>query len=392
MIKKLLTFIAMFSALHAAHAQEPIKIGMLLVDAGPYAAFMRFQTEPASLAVDTLNAAGGALGRKYELVPQGYNGTPAGATAAVARLAQQQGVTLITGFTSSGNTLAIASRLEGLNALLIDGIAGADEITGKNCQRNLFRTAVNDTMNMNALRASVKNSGARTWNLLMADTTVGHDYARQFTSLVQESGGVVQTTLFAPLGTTDFGSLISQLSEKPADGLVVTVTGAAAIALAKQQQQFGLFAKYKTLLSSYFTNDLWLAAQGDATVGVVSSQSYAWEMPGAENAAFVAAFEARFKRKPTFADADTFTNFQLVHAAIIKAKSTEAVPVRSALSGLKAATVLGAVEMRAADNQLLRPIAIVKVGRDSASKPAIQLQSVVPAANVVGAPSGDCKF
>ncbi len=57
MIKKLLTFGAMLSALHVAGAQETIKIGLLLVDAGPYAAFMRFQTEPATLAVDTLNAA-----------------------------------------------------------------------------------------------------------------------------------------------------------------------------------------------------------------------------------------------------------------------------------------------------------------------------------------------
>lgn len=169
------------------------------------------------------------------------------------------------------------------------------------------------------------------------------------------------------------------------------MTGAAAITLAKQQQ-FGLFAKYKTVLSTYFTNDLWLAAQGDATVGVVSSQSYAWEMPGAGNAAFVSAFESRYKRKPTFSDADTFVNFQLLHAAIVKARSTETVAVRSALSGLKTETVLGPVEMRAADNRLLRPITIVKVGRDVASKPAIQLQSIVPAASVAPAPSGECKF
>ncbi|MEO8299723.1 MAG: ABC transporter substrate-binding protein [Burkholderiales bacterium] len=60
-------------------AQETIKIGVMTVDSGPFAAFLKFVQDPATLAIETLNAQGGALGRKYEVQQQAYNGTPAAA-------------------------------------------------------------------------------------------------------------------------------------------------------------------------------------------------------------------------------------------------------------------------------------------------------------------------
>src|SRR5207247_7594367 len=106
-------------------------------------------------------------------------------------------------------------------------------------------------------------------------------------------GGTVQKKLFVPLNTTDFGSYISNLAAKPAEGLAVMFPGGGAIALAKQQQQFGLFAKYKNVLSQFLTNDSLIGAQADTTLRLRTSQEYHWQMPGEQNAAFVKAFEAR---------------------------------------------------------------------------------------------------
>jgi hypothetical protein len=72
------------------------------------------------------------------------------------------------------------------------------------------------------------------------------------------------------------------------------------------------------------------------------------------------AFEKRFNRKPTCIDADAYLAFELVHQAILKAGSTDVPAVRSALSGLKATTIIGDVEMCAADHQLLRPLIVVQ--------------------------------
>ena len=115
-------------------------------------------------------------------------------------------------------------------------------------------------------------------------------------------------------------------------------------------------------------------------------------MPGERNAAFVKAFEARFKRKPTYLDADAYISFELLHAAIAKANSTDVAKVRTALSGLKSPTIVGDVEMRGADHQLLRPLVVVQAVKAGEGKGDFILKSVEPVAKVAPAPSPDCKI
>ena len=214
-------------------------------------------------------------------------------------------------------------------------------------------------MQVNSFRELAKQSGIKSWDLMMADIAVGHDTAKRFTSAMQESGGgKINKTLFAPITASDLGSYIAQLLDKPAEGLLMYYPSSGGIALIKQQQPFKLFEKYKTVVSASMVNEILIGAHGDASVGLWSAQSYFWAMPGERNAAFVKAFEERYKRKPTYIDADAYMSFELVHQAILKAKSTDVSAVRNALAGLKATTVVGDVEMRAADHQLLRPLVV----------------------------------
>ncbi|MEO8298623.1 MAG: ABC transporter substrate-binding protein [Burkholderiales bacterium] len=393
MIKRLVALAAVAVSLHGgAQAQEPIKIGLLTIDAGPFAVYNNYVTQPAELAVETFNARGGALGRKYEIVVQSHSGPPASAVSSATKLAQQGGVSFMSGINTSALAGAISPKLAGLNALWFDTGSSLSDLTGKLCQPNYFRTSASDGILMTMVRAALMDSKIKTWNLIMPDYSAGHEQAKSFTALVHEMGGSVQTTLFAPLSTTDFGSYISQLNAKPADGLVVFFSGSSSVALAKQQQQFGLFSKYKQVLSWYFANDMTLPAMGDTINGVFSVMSYSWDMPGEKNAAFVKAFEAKFKRKPTFGDADNYVAYELLHAAILKAKSTDVDKVRAALSGLKASTILGDVEMRATDHQLVRPMVLAQVLPGKDGKSVMGLKFVESAQKVTPPPSGECKF
>ncbi|MEO8296408.1 MAG: ABC transporter substrate-binding protein [Burkholderiales bacterium] len=388
-----MTALACAAALQtSAFAQETIKIGFVHMEAGPFAGLSKFMVDAGTFGVEALNAQGGALGRKYELVMQSHAGTPAAAVAAVRRLIEQQGASFVTGLQVSSTGLAVAAKMPQLNGLLIDPSTASDALSGKNCTANYFRVSMNDTMIMNANRSIVKQSGVKAWDVLAADYAAGHDYAEKFIALIKELGGSSQATLFAPLSTTDFGSYISQLGNKPADGLLVMYPGSGAIALAKQQQQFGLFAKYKNVITAYFTNDAMIDAQGDSTLGLLTLQDYQWELPGAQNAAYVKAFEARYRRKPTFLDGNIQVSLEMLHAAILKARSTDVAAVRTALAGLKATTVAGEVELRAADHQAIRPMSLLKVVKAGDGKAMMKMQDVVPAAAVTFPPSPECKL
>jgi branched-chain amino acid transport system substrate-binding protein len=373
-------------------AQQTIKLGVVNIDTGPLTVSAGAINDGASFAVETLNAQGGALGRRYELVVQNHEGTPAAAIAAATKLVQQQGVSFFTGLNPSGNSLAISAKLADLNALFIDATAASDDLTGKNCNANYFRLNINDSTQVGVLRDLAKQSGAKSWDLLLADMAAARDMGKKFSAMLPELGATVQKTVYAPLATTDHGSSIGQLIDKPAEGLLVYFPGSAGIGLSKQQAPFGLYDKYKMVLSGSMVNEILIVGQGDTTVGLWSSQSYFWDMPGAANAAFVKAFETRFGRKPSYLTADAYLSFMLVHAAIVKAQSTDVAAVRTALSGLKTTTIVGEVEMRAADHQLLRPAVVVQAVKAAPGKGEIEVRMIEPVARTTPPLSAECRM
>ena len=62
-------------------------------------------------------------------------------------------------------------------------------------------------------------------------------------------------------------------------------------------------------------------------------------------------------------------------AAINKANSTDVAAVRAALAGLKTDTVLGPVEVRAADHQTARPILMNQIVKSADGKPRLRDQA-----------------
>ena len=246
-----------------AQATGPIKIGVLIIDSGPFATYASLVEESARAGVEILNAEGGALGRKFEVVTQAHAGTPASAIAAANKLVQQGGVSFLTGQTPTSHSLAIAPKLADLNAIEIDVYSSGDDLMTKSCQPNYFRVTTPDSVNTAMMRAFVQKSGAKTWNVISPDYAVGHTFSKKFAEMVQELGGTVQQTLYAPVGTTDFGSYISQLGGKPADALMVQLYMSDGNSFAKQQKQFGLFDKYKAVIGNGFATDFQLEAHGD---------------------------------------------------------------------------------------------------------------------------------
>lgn len=380
-------------ALHGAAFAQNIKLGVLNIEAGPLVPSASAINEGATLAVETLNAKGGALGRKYELVIQNHDGPPAGAIAAANKLVQQQGVSFFTSLSPSGNSLAVSAKLGELNALFLDATAASDDLTGKNCNPNYFRVGISDASQVQVWRDLAQRSGAKTFDLMMADIAAARNATKYFTAALPAFGGSIGKELYTPLSTTDHGGNIAQLLTKPADALVMYMPGSAGIGLAKQQAQFGLFDKYKLVMSASMVNEILIAGQGDTTVGVWSVQSYFSSLPGAANAEFVKAFEGKYNRKPSYLAADAYLAFMLVHEAITKAKSTDVAAVRGALKGLKLGnTIIGDIEMRAADHQLVRPMVVVQAVKAAPGKGEMALRSMEPASRTTLPPSPECKM
>jgi branched-chain amino acid transport system substrate-binding protein len=377
----------------AASAEDTIKIGVLLIDSGPLAGLKDTQTKAVNLAIEQINAAGGAAARKLEAIFITYPGTPDTAVDGATRAVQKDGAMFITGMDTSSVSPALQAKLPALKALMLDVMANADGLTGKGCTPNYFRVNANDSMIMGAFREFLKGEGVKKWDIIAVDYAAGRDSAEKFKALIASQGGSIGKTLFAPSGTPDFGAKISELGAEPADGLFVTIFGSDAINLAKQQQQFGLFKKYKMVLGNSFVIPQTLPAQGDAVLGVYQNIGFVAGFPGAQAEAFVKSYKEKYSGElPPYTGADQYAAIQLIAAAVKKANSTDIDAVRTALSGLKADTVLGDLEMRAGDHQAIRQMAISQIAAGPDGKPAYQIRKIEPGPDIIPPVDPACKM
>jgi branched-chain amino acid transport system substrate-binding protein len=384
--------IAVTSATDAS-AEDTIKIGALLIDSGPLAGLKESQAKAINLAIEQINASGGAAGRKLEADFITYPGTPDTAVDGATRAVQKDGAIFITGMDTSAVSPALAAKLPALGVLMVEVYAQADGLTGKGCSANFFRANVNDSIIMNADGKFLKDKGVKKWDIIAVDYSSGHDAADKFKAMVASQGGSIGKVLFVTNGTADFGAKISELGSDPADGLFVTIFGSDAINLAKQQAQFGLFKKYKMVLGNSFVIPQTLPAQGDAVLGVYQTLGFVPGFPGAQAEAFVKAYREKYNgESPAYTSADQYMAIQLMAAAINKAKSTDVSAVRTALAGLETDTVLGKVEVRAADHQTVRPIAVTQIVTGADGKPAYEIKEIEAGPDIIPPVSPACKM
>ena len=110
-MKKILAVLAVIfviCAASAAFAAEPIKIGYLAALTGDYAQYGITEVNMAKMVVADLNAKGGVLGRKIELIPYDTKTRNEDAVNAVRRMIESDKVCAIIGANSSGINIATA--------------------------------------------------------------------------------------------------------------------------------------------------------------------------------------------------------------------------------------------------------------------------------------------
>lgn len=379
-------------AAQAAQAADTVKIGALMIDSGPLAAFHQFSVKGLETAVAEVNAAGGVNGKQLELVTVTYAGTPDAALQAVTRLVKTDKVAAVTGMIPTGVSLAISGRATALNTIIMDPLSAS----GTRCNKNFFRIKASDKMQAASYDAYLKTIGVPSWDIIAGDATSGHDNATSFAGSVERAGGKVQKQVFTPIPNADFGTYVTQLGEATAEGLMAIIYGTDAVNLSRQQQQFGLYSKYKVVLGNNYAVPAVLEAMGDSAEGVVQNLVY---IPAAEvqgQHSFAEAFRTQAGFAPDDVAFDMYSAVRFLAAGMNKAGNESATDVSNALEGLVIDTALGPAEMRAADHQMARPMFFAKAVKLAApldgKTMGYEIQTRIEPQDYMPAPAADCKM
>ena len=202
---------------------EPLVIGTLLPQTGNLAFLGPPEVAGVQLAINEINAAGGALGQPVGLVT-GDSGDASTdtATQTVDRLLQS-GVNAIIGAASSGVSLTVIDTITGAGVLQFSPANTSDQFTDYADNDLYFRTAPADTLQARALADLIGQDGNNTIGILALNDPYGTGLAENVTANLVSDGlaeDSIQSIIYDPQAA-NFDSEVQQMVEFNPDAIVV---------------------------------------------------------------------------------------------------------------------------------------------------------------------------
>ncbi|HEY3916701.1 MAG TPA: ABC transporter substrate-binding protein [Stellaceae bacterium] len=340
-----------------AQGEQPIKIGVDNPLTGIYAALGKNENTGMQLAADQINAKGGILGRKVELVIEDSTSDKTDVAVQKARkLIQSDKVDFLVGNVNSSHAIAIAQVAAELKTPHIVPGGHADAVTGSSCQWTTFRICNTGAMQGNAMAKPLVKIGKKIY-IIAQDYAFGHALHDGLVKAAAKVGGTIVGTDFFPLGTTDYSAVLIKARAANPDVLVDLAAGDDGINSIKQAVQFGL-DKQLHIAGMQQELEVVEGLPPEARIGTWLFEWY-WNQPDTPHVAdFVAAI-----RKVTGGKVPTARTW-FGHTAIWsfalaggQAKTIDAIKICHALEGLKlppeVALMPGAPYYRAEDHQLV---------------------------------------
>lgn len=374
----------------AAAQTPPIRIGVVTPLSGTYAGIGQQVKWGLELAAKEINASGGVMGRKLELIYEDEEANPSVAVQKAEKLFQVNKVDFLTGTVNSGSTLAVGQLAERNGKLIATTVSFADSITGDKCSPNVFRVNARAGMQSAALADWMASSkpGANVF-YLGPDYEMGRSTVAAFKSAAEGKGAKTVGEVFAPLDNKDYSPFFGQIRAAKPTVIYTSVAGNDTVRLFTQMAEFGLNRNVQVVGASGTVTSQNLPAIGKAADGFVTGVGYAVSINTPENRKFVSAFEALNQGQPDLYGADSYGVLYFYKAAVEKAKSTQTDKVREAMRGIQWDTPQGVKTLRAGDHQAMQDMQDMYAVRVNGGK--FEIVSKVTAAAAIG-PNTCTKF
>jgi branched-chain amino acid transport system substrate-binding protein len=332
----------MGALMNGAAAQEVVKIGIPVGLSGANSVVAPSVVQSSQLAVEEINAKGGILGRKVDLVVADDGSGAQGAQRAFNSLVFQDDVDVLISMETS------AARNAGLPIVNRAGkpFLYTSFYEGRSCSPWMFVPAwVPDQQVKPIVDHFADTLKAKTFYLIGSDYNFGRGMLEFTRKYIEEKGGRVVGEEYLPMDGSDWTSIISDLRSKNPDALITSTAGGAPnVTLTKQLRNSGVTKPYGNLAVDEGT----AKTMGADATGMFISQSYMTGIPSAENKKFLDAMQKKFGNElktPNDLSVPQYEAIYLYKAAVEKAGSTDPEDVVKALPQVSFTGPRGTIQM-----------------------------------------------
>lgn len=358
-MRKTLLATAALSLFAAGAAVAETKVGVLLPYSGTYAALGNEITLGFNMALKEAGREG-----DFKIVSEDTEVKPPVGLAKARKLVLEDNVDVIVGVVSSGVLGAIRDFIDSSQVPLIVANAGNDEATGAACSAYITRVSFSNSQVNRPIGEWMAANGVKSVYTLAPDYAAGHQMIDAFTASFTAAGGKIVGGEYTPFGkTADFGPYLTNAKASGADGLFVFYAGGEAISFVKQYGDFGLSSTLPLYGSGFLTSPLYVAAEGNAAIGVKASLHYVPTLDTPANKAFVDAYKAANGKMPSEYTVQGYDAAKALMAAVDSGAKDRA-SLAQALRRVKFESPRGPVEIDPATDNIVQNIYIYETVKD----------------------------
>jgi branched-chain amino acid transport system substrate-binding protein len=345
-------------------AQGTIKIAYTDPLSGPFAQVGDANLKQMNYILDYINSHGGALGKKFELVPFDNKSQPSDALIAL-KSATDQNMPFIMQCSGSNIAAALIEAVNKHNArnpdnriIYINCGAVATELTNEQCSFWHFRFDANVAQKAEVMVRALPKEVTKVY-LLNQDYLFGQSVQRDVKAFIAKLRPDIQVVgdELIPLGKVkDFAPYITKIKASGAQALLTGNWGPDMNLLIKAGIDAGVDLRYYTMYAHLAGGAIAIGPGGDGKVRSVQAfnENIAPEIGNAEAEAWTKDFRSKYPFD--FYAAGFRTIFEFLAAAINKAGSTDPTKIALAMEDLKHKDFLGyESKMRKDDHQIIGP-------------------------------------
>ena len=342
-----------------AQAAKAIKIGIVDCYSGPPAAYTNDVRDAFKLEVDKINAAGGILGRKIEVLTRDSKFKVDLGLSAAKELIYRENVDIMMGTINSALALAISDMCKKEKVPFFVTFSKSAKITGAKGHRYVFSITENTALAGKAAAAGLAKKPYKKYWIAGDDYEYGHAIADGVWDNLKKLRPDVELLgqSWWKVGEPDFTPYITAILSAKPDAVIVATGGRDCVPFLKAAKATGFNERVPFFMHTA-TELATLKPLGlDAPENVLGTSNYFFYYPETDaNKSFVKKFETAYSRKPAVGAVYGLLAAKFIFGAYKKAGKVDTEKLIDNVEGMSVDSPVGKVTMRAYDHQAMLPM------------------------------------
>lgn len=335
-----------------AFGAEPIRIGEIN-SYKAQAAFLEPYRRGMEMALEQINAGGGLLGRKVELISRDDNANPGDAVRIADELLAREKADVLMGTFLSNTGLAVTDFAKQRKIFFLAAEPLSDKIVWQNGNHYTYRLRPSTYMQVAMLVPEAVKLKKKRWALVYPNYEYGQSAVATFKKLLkQQQPDVEFVAEQAPaLGKLDAGAVTQALADAKPEAIFNALFAADLAKFVREGQTRDLF-KNRPVVSLLSGEPEYLDPLKDEAPAGWIVTGYPWQsIATPEHQAFLAAYQKKYQTYPRMGSVVGYSAVMSLAAGIRKANGTDSEKLAQAFSGLQVDTPFGRISYRPQDHQ-----------------------------------------